>query len=128
MAKRQSISQRVENRVARYLWGSDACRDWKEQHDIRGEDANGNTWVGEVKSYAWPAGPKRLWAMLMAAYDQATGYEAERRFSVLVPTHSSVEDALVMYPNCGEPVVVTLRRFRAKVLLLEPSEAQSEAA
>lgn len=130
VAKRQSIcqrSKRVETRVARYLWGPEAARDWKEQHDIRGEDADGNTWTGEVKSYAWPAGPKRLWAILMAAFEQATGYERDRRFSVLVPTGASVEDALVMYPDCGVPVIVTLRQFRATVLQVEPAEA-SEAA
>jgi hypothetical protein len=122
MATRSSINtraKRAETRVARYLWGPDACRDWKEVHDLSGPDADGRLWIGEVKSHTWPAGPRALWTKLSAAFAQALGY-AERCFAVLVPAGASIADGLVMYAVGGRPVVVTLAQFRSDVLGVAP--------
>ncbi len=114
-------AKNVENRVARYLWGDDHLRDWKEDHDVSGPDYCGRTWFVEVKNWAWPAGPKRLWTILDEALTQARSYTdggpgLEYSCSVLVPPRTQIEDALVMYVDYGIPGIITLRQFKETVL------------
>jgi hypothetical protein len=127
-ATRQSIltqSKRAETRVARYLWGPKATRDWKDAHDLSGPDAEGQRWVGEVKSHAWATGPGAVWGLLLAALEQAEKH-AHRAFACYIPPHCEPEKALVTYRVMGRPVVVPLRDFR-QALGLEP-EATQEAS
>ena len=124
MATKASILQRskkVETRVARFLFGEAAARDWKELSDISGDDADGRRWIGEVKSYAWPAGPARLLSILGAALEQAERH-SDRAFAVLVPTNCQVENALVMLRREGIPVVMVAGAFRGSVLGLGEAE------
>lgn len=120
MAKRSSTLRRskvAENRVAKYLWGDEHLRDWKEAHDLSGPDADGRRWIGEVKNLAWPSGAKDLWSKLTKALHQAGGY-SNLCFAVLVPVSTSITDALVMYYAEGQRVVIPLWQFRKQVLCL----------
>jgi hypothetical protein len=137
MAKKQSTltrSKRVETRVVRYLAGPEAMRDWKDDHDISVEDANGRCWIGEVKSMAWPPGPARLWSLLSAALKQAEKH-SDRAFAVYVPCHAEIENALVMVVVQGQPAVVTLQQFKFAYLglgewpleLIETGDGEGEA-
>lgn len=118
MATRASIlrrSKRAENRVAKAIFGAEARRDWKDDHDLSGYDAEGDLWIGEVKSLTWPAGPGRLWAILLAALEQAERH-GNRAFAVLAPPKCEPENALVMVRRCGAPVVMPLRQFRDGII------------
>jgi len=118
MATRKSRlvrSKRVETRVVRYLAGEQAARDWKEDHDIHVEDSEGRTWIGEVKSKAWPAGPRGLWTLLRDALEQAEKHSL-LAFAVYVPVHAEIGDALVMVRLSGVPVIVTLNQFKFRFL------------
>ena len=124
MATRASVLQRskkVETRVAKYLWGEDAARDWKDDYDVSGDDADGRRWIGEVKSYAWPSGSARLLSILGAALEQAEKH-SDRAFSILVPTNCEVANALVMLRREGIPVVMGAQAFRGSVLGLGEAE------
>ena len=119
MAKRESIhvrSQRTENRMARYLFGPEAIREWKEEHDIRGDDAFGEVWIGEVKSTAWPSAPGAMWTHLHKAFAQACRYGSERVFAAWLPKGCEVRNAAVMYRERGLAVAVSAQAFRADVL------------
>ena len=114
MATRQSTlirSKRAETRVAKFLFGPDARRDWKDDHDLSGEDADGNRWIGEVKNHAWPAGPKTLWDLLEKALLQAEKH-SNRAFAVYIPKSASIEDGLVMIRMNDSLVIKTLREFQ----------------
>lgn len=122
-AKRTSVlrrSKQAENRVVRYLAGPEAKRDWKDEHDITVEDADGNVWTGEVKNYAWPTGPGGLWKIMDKAFEQASGY-SNRSFACYLPTNSELRFALVASRVGGEVAVTTLEQFRAR-LGLTPAE------
>ena len=139
-SKRTSIlarSKRVENRVARYIWGPEALRDWKDTQDVSGLDAHLNLWVGEVKSYKWPAGPVRLWTILHDALLQAEGNlsgvehpdkasGAPMGFAVLVPKGCETKDALVMFRREADPIVTTLQWFRDSLLGLAPTKEDED--
>jgi len=117
-ATRASIlrqSKQAENRVARYIWGPQATRDWKDDHDLSGPDAEGMRWVGEVKSHAWPSGPGAVWGLLLAALRQAEKH-SQTAFACFIPPSCQPQRALVMYRSGGRPVVVTLRDFREERL------------
>ena len=131
-----ACAKKAENRVAKYLWGEDALRDWKEDHDLSGLDANGDTWLIEVKNWAWPAGPERMVVIQLAALEQAEKHITDPLFehacSVLIPSKTTVESALVMYRECdadaggvrtGPLRIVTLKLFKETVL--EVHEAMS---
>lgn len=112
-AKRTSIlqrSKRAETRVAKYLWGPEARRDWKDDHDLSGLDADGNLWIGEVKSIRWPGGPAAVWTLLVAALEQAEKH-SDRAFAVYIPPHCEPENALAMVRNAGAPGIVTLEEL-----------------
>lgn len=121
MAKKSSIRDRAnnaENRVCKYVWGE--YRDWKEDHDKKGLDGNGNLWTCEVKNYAWRTGPKTLWTLLSNALEQAKKYDdtQSHSFSVYIPKNAEVQDSLVMYEMDGSAVITTLELFKINVLNL----------
>ena len=107
-------TQRAETRVAKFLWGAGAQRDWKERHDVSGTDADGAVWLGEVKSDQWPSGPRAVWGILNRALDQVLRL-TDRGFAVYLPKHSEVGDALVMVEEGGRRVVMTLAQFRERL-------------
>lgn len=107
-------SKVAETRVARFLWGPYVTRDWKDDHDVSGPDAEGNTWIGEVKSKAWPAGPQMLLTILRDAFAQAEKH-SERAFAVVIPPGCEAEHALCMFRLMGEPVTGTLGQFKRMI-------------
>jgi hypothetical protein len=111
-------SKKAETRVARFLWGPYVTRDWKDDWDLSGPDAEGRTWTGEVKSHAWPAGPGALVKLMRDAFAQAEKH-SERAFAVVIPPHCEPEHALCMFRLVGEPVTGTLFQFKR---LLEGSK------
>lgn len=119
MAKRTSVLARskiAETRVARFLWGPDAARDWKELHDVSGPDAEGRIWIGEIKSHAWPIGPLSLWSLMTAALEQAEK-QSNFAFAVLIPPHCEEEAALCMRRISGQPVIEPLLDFKQRVIV-----------
>lgn len=122
MATKQSIAARAkkaENRVAHYFWGDGKYRDWAANHDIEGilyegDDADGNSYVCEVKNYQFPSGAASLWSLMLKALEQAEGYN-ERAFAVLIPVRASVPDALVMFRVNSMPVITTAALFKEKL-------------
>ena len=126
MATRSSTLKRskaAENRVSRYLWGPDHLRDWKEDYDLSGPDADGRVWVGEVKNYAWASGPGQLYGLMLAALEQAEKH-SDRAFACYIPKNCQPEAALVMHRVNGQPVIVPAREFRAQTLGLAPGEEE----
>lgn len=127
-ATRASIAaqaKKVENRVSRYLWGEDHLRDWKDDNDVSGLDCTGMIWFVEVKNWAWPAGPQKLWTVLYNALDQAQGYADKWKLhnegqayacSVLLPLYTQDPYALVMYGDRELPRIITLEQFKKAVL------------
>ena len=114
MTKQSSVlsrSKNAENRVAHYFFGEDVYRDWKENHDLSGYDAEGNLWIGEVKNYAWSSGPAAFWALLDKAFEQAEGY-SDKCFAVYIPKNSNVSSSVVMFRMNGIPVVVRADVFK----------------
>lgn len=117
----------AENRVSMFLWGE--YRDWKDDHDKKGLDADGITWTCEVKNWAWPRGIKRLWHVLEAALTQAMKYDESPLknccFAVLIPPGTEVEYALVMHFNQQHRrVLTTLQEFKETVLRLRESDEE----
>lgn len=98
----------------RYLWGEGRLRDWKERHDISGEDGDGHTWLGEVKSDQWPTGPRQVWGILNRALDQVLRL-TNRGFAVYLPKYCEARDALVMVEDGGQRSVITLAMFRERL-------------
>lgn len=125
----KKTANNAENRVSRYLWGE--LRDWKERHDKQGIDYQGNLWTCEVKNWQWPRGTRRTWKILEDAIEQADRYDTSLNhqfsFSVLIPPGTKVEDAFVMYRDCGVETITTLELFRRTVLCIEPKETEDEA-
>lgn len=110
-------SKKAENRMSKYLWGDDHYRDWKEEHDISGLDADGEMWWGEVKNAQWPSGPGGLQTLLDAAWEQVIGYgDGEHVFVAYLPPHASAGDALILHRRQNCRVIVTAREFREDVL------------
>lgn len=118
-ATKQSInrlSKVAERRVVKYLWGADAQRDWKEEHDISGPDHEGNVWIGEVKNQQYRPGPRANRKLLEAAFAQACKHDTTRRFAVHIPPGCQVEDAevLTIVQSCQRRM--SLQQFKFEVL------------
>lgn len=113
--------KRTERLVAQFLGGT---RDWKELHDCSVADAYNRTWIIEVKSQAWPAGPGGLWTILDAARQQVMsamqreGLTAEDWCYPCVvywPTRCPHDGSAVAYAPVGahgQWVVMPLWQFR----------------
>lgn len=81
MAKRRSIlahSKRVENKVARFLFGPQARRAWKEDWDILWRAPEGDWWLVEVKATSEQRAGAVI-RLLREALLQATAYRERLR-------------------------------------------------
>jgi len=157
MATRSSIlrrSKKAEREIQQLLWpGSEfaggAKRPALERQDLRGLDAEGRPWWGEVKNYdtGTTHGAGGPWAVLEAAFEQVMDViswephdgEVPRAFSVLRVKGTALASSqnLVMYQTRGEKVIIPLSRFHDLIwdrppeappaqLRLRPSEPSFE--
>lgn len=109
MPKRSSTLQHskvVERQVVRYLWGPDAARAWKEQHDLAGTDLNGQQWIGEVKDYSHETirGAGGILRVALTALEQAEATPAgqgARCFGWVHTKRRSLDEDCVAFRQCG---------------------------
>lgn len=100
MAKKANIlrrSKKAENRVQRFLFGSDTSRCWKEQWDVGVQSEDGDwVFVGEVKNREVSSIAEAI-RLLSAALDQVERVAPDGAvgFAVLLPKGSPISAALV---------------------------------
>ena len=108
--------KQVERDVCHFLW-PDRQRDWMALYDLSGPDYDDKPIYVEVKSQAWPRGPRAVWTLLQQAMEQLesacqrTGVWG-RLLVVHKPMHCACSDALAYTKVNNVPVVMMLAHFR----------------
>jgi len=130
-------SKRVETEFVHYFWPDrkpdeqGSVRDWKQLWDCSGLGFDGEIIVIEAKSGKWRPGPKSLWSLLQAAYEQllsAFDHELLCRIHGIDPNvpgvvtiplvgykplNSRIQDAICYFDFHGQMVAMPAYKFKA---------------
>jgi len=116
--------KQVERDVCHYLW-PESQRDWMALYDLCGPDYDDEPIYVEVKSQAWPRGPRAVWTLLQQAMAQLENAcqrsgVSGRLLVVHKPTHCACPDALAYTKVNNAPVVMRLEHFKTVFVEAQP--------